>query len=191
MKRIEAANKALQTFADAEIYENTKPNKHLRVTWRTEDPITGEAEEHDCRWLTKKQSDFLPGFHKDWPVIESQMALTMLVRWIQLKPVLPLSIWEGWQRSVPTLEKAIQILRENGYPETAHCYRCNRKLDDNFEWRSEGHGPSHRSGPTCCALSPAGCTYAENTPEERELIPSIGSPTKTTRAEYGSLKEDE
>jgi hypothetical protein len=137
--KLEAANQILHTFA---------PDTTISPALSGGYQITFNGRNR--RWRTNKGSDF--------PVFSwghggtATVALNHLIRWLQDKPVLPLSTWIYWSSETIKLCDAdtVELLRKAGYPETAKCVLCGVQLKS-FDWWSldkvEG----------CCCLGNQGC----------------------------------
>jgi hypothetical protein len=106
------------------------------------------------RWMTRGQ-DFYPVWYRSWGRGgTASTALAQLVRWIQDKPVLPLTTWIYWGgdrgrllRRGEGAEAAIAALRAAGYPEVVNCVLCGTPLTAGFDWWSL----RGVSGP-CCTM---------------------------------------
>lgn len=158
--KIEVCNEVLKSFAN-ETYLELSGTGHVLVCWSTYRDVS-----YRKRWQTRGQ-DFYPVWHRRWAHGGTACtALAQLVRWVQGKPVLPISSWEYWAgerckllRSGPGPGKVIEILRLNGYPEQAHCVLCGIHLDRSFDWWSLNgvsgpccdwtHGCRQKKVPTC------------------------------------------
>lgn len=138
------ANLALDLFAEETTIIMSERNQVV-ICW----PKPGSSDFFYRRWLTRG-GDFYPVWSHKWPYGgTSCTALSQLVRWIQGRPVLPLSTWRYW------CGPRVQLARDRGdaliarlvhaqYPERAHCVLCGRLLES-FDWWSL----NKVSGPAC------------------------------------------
>lgn len=120
---------------------------YILVSWST---FKGRVER---RWMTRGQ-DFYPVWHRKWTGGgTASTALSQLVRWVQGKPVLPLSTWSYWTSDKYKLldPQAIEILRDAGYPEKVQCVRCG---SNNFAGGMDWWGLDGVSGPSCRQCEP-------------------------------------
>ncbi len=145
-ERIDAANRALQTFAPGTRIERRPGGWYVCWTgWK------GKA--FAKRWATRGQ-DFYPVWHDHWGHGgTASMALSQLVRWAQEKPVLPIGSWRYWasERIQLTNSETLEILRSAGYPEEARCVLCGEVIAGGMDWW-------HLDGVTgpCCGMR-SGC----------------------------------
>lgn len=147
-ERCEIANRVLKTFVpDTEI--RLCPTGYVLVRWKD----FNRAEWNEKRWMTRGQ-DFYPVWHRRWGHGgTATTALAQLVRWIQGKPVLPLSSWRYWAGDKCRLLRqadATQPLAEMeaaGYPRVGICVLCDRELHGTFDWWSLNGVTG-----TCCSM---------------------------------------
>lgn len=143
LRRIVVANAALQCFAaDTEIVEGSRG---LAVRWQQWRGGTIER-----RWLVSGGQSFYPVWHHKWAHGGTACtALANLVRWIQGRPVLPLSTWRYWASQKIHLMRdrggeCLQILEAGEYPQHAECVLCGVGLESFDWWHLNGV-----SGPCC------------------------------------------
>ena len=128
----------------------------LIVSW--EKRGTGEAVFR--RWQCRHGQDFYPTWSRLWGHGGTACtALAQLIRWIQGRPVLPMSTWRYWAGEKCRLaredgDELIARLTHANYPEHAHCVLCGRELHGLDWWNLDGV-----SGPCCswtngCRQSP-------------------------------------
>lgn len=73
-------------------------------------------------------------------------ALSQLIRWLQAKPVLPISVWLYWHEHLLLLPKeAVDKLSKADYPKTANCVLCGKEIAGPLDWWSL----DNISGPCC------------------------------------------
>lgn len=143
--RCSTANVVLASFFDGHI-EDRKGGVY--VCWSNE--WDGDVAK---RWQCRGQ-DFYPVWHHKYPGGgTSSTALSQLVRWIQGKPVLPISTWHYWSREQCKLlpEPAVRTLSEGGYPGHVNCVLCGKLIVGSLDWWHL----DKVSGP-CCSLT-TGC----------------------------------
>lgn len=148
-KLLDAANAALACFAEDTWI--SFDGSYVIINWRDRrNAIVSK------RWMTRGQ-DFYPTWHDKWcRGGTAATALSQLVRWIQGKPVLPLSTWRYWVGDKCQLARSkdfecLQALRDGGYPEDVNCVLCDQKIEGGMDWWSlDG-----LSGPCCSPRS--GC----------------------------------
>ena len=139
------ANRVLDCFADGTIVSYIE-RRGVVVSWR---PYNG-GEIIYRRWQTRGQ-DFYPTWYKRWGHGGTACtALAQLVRWIQGKPVLPLSTWRYWfgekcQLARDRGDEGIKALIHGGYPDAAICVLCNQPIAGGMDWWSL----DNVSGPCC------------------------------------------
>jgi len=142
---IEVANLVLQTFFRGSI---EKRKGGVYVSW-----MSYGNKRVEKRWQCRGQ-DFYPVWHHSYPGGgTSSTALSQLIRWIQCKPVLPISTWRMWasERCKLLPPSAVELLLQGGYPEAAYCVLCHRLIEGSLDWWSlDGV-----SGP-CCGWT-SGC----------------------------------
>jgi hypothetical protein len=127
-QKLIAANKMLSTFAQAKIERRLTG---WVVVWQS---VSGEVSK---RWQVSKGQSFYPIWKDKYPGGgTSQIALSQLIRWLQDKPVLPISTWKMWASKNYGLIKDsdIDILLNAGYPQKASCVLCGQQLNRGFDW---------------------------------------------------------
>lgn len=139
--RLRDANAVCQLFVpDTSLH---LVNGHIVVEW------TSGKSRYRRRWMTRGQG-FYPVWHR-WYAHGGTCttAVSQLVRWVQGKPVLPLSTWRYW--TSPTVDigqnngaAIVAALDGFGYPKSAKCVLCGRSLSQ-FDWWSL----EKVSGPCC------------------------------------------
>ena len=143
--RCSTANRVLATFFDGRI-EQRKGGMY--VCWSNS--WQGDIAK---RWQCRGQ-DFYPVWHRKYPGGgTSSTALSQLIRWIQGKPVLPISTWQMWasERCKLLPQSAVDELLAGGYPEHVDCVLCGNQIVGGLDWWSlDGV-----SGP-CCGWT-SGC----------------------------------
>ena len=113
-----------------------------------------EVHWHDCRgrqvvrrWQATGTGSLYPVWHGKWAHGGTAcMALSMLMRWLQGRPVVGMSTWRGLARPGRKLFEpgAEQTLADAGWPEKARCVLCDRELGRHDWWDLDGV-----SGPCC------------------------------------------
>lgn len=87
------------------------------------------------RWQCRKGNSFYPvwQYHQGGT---ATTALSQLIRWLQGKPVLPISTWRHWASDTVKLcsENVADILLEGGYPEHVDCVLCGNRIKERFDW---------------------------------------------------------
>lgn len=137
--RLATANRVLATFFAGHI---EKRKGGVYVCWSNK--YDGDVSK---RWQCRGQ-DFYPVWHHKYPGGgTSSTALSQLVRWIQGKPVLPISTWHYWSREQCKLlpPSAVDELVAGGYPQHVDCVLCGRLIVGSLDWWSLGKV----SGPCC------------------------------------------
>jgi hypothetical protein len=142
---IEVANSVLSSFFDGRI---EKRRGGTYVCWHSH--YHGEMTK---RWMCRGQ-DFYPVWHRKYPGGgTSTTALSQLVRWVQSKPVLPISTWRMWASEKCQLlpMPAVDELIDGGYPVHVNCVLCHNQIEGGLDWWSL----DKVSGP-CCGWT-SGC----------------------------------
>jgi hypothetical protein len=146
--RVSNANMALSFFApDTVILSEKRP---ITISWTVGRNVIFR------RWQARSGQDFYPVWSHRWPHGGTAcIALSQLVRWIQGRPVLPLSSWRHWAGPKCELARAhgnqlIERLVHAEYPEHAQCVLCGAVLNGLDWWNLHGV-----SGP-CCSWT-TGC----------------------------------
>lgn len=137
--RLGVANQVLAAFTNSRI-ERRKSGWY--VCW--ENKSQGEMAR---RWQCRGQ-DFYPVWYRKWcHGGTASTALSQLVRWLQEKPVLPISSWRYWAGDACKLLDVayIEVLLAGGYPEKSTCVLCGRLLGGSLDWWSL----DDVSGPCC------------------------------------------
>lgn len=144
------ANRVLDCFAEGTIVSYVE-GRGVVVSWPRHD-----GELIFRRWQTRGQ-EFYPTWNHLWGHGGTACtALSQLVRWIQCKPVLPLSSWRYWFGDTCRLardrgDEAMKALIHAEYPEVVNCVLCHQPLNGSLDWWSlDGV-----TGP-CCAWT-TGC----------------------------------
>lgn len=151
------ANEILQLFARDTSIEQRKGGVY--VTWSQSWKPTTVTKRWQCRG-----QDFYPTWHHKWGRGgTSSTALSQLVRWVQGKPVLPLSTWQYWVGETVQLGRdkgplIVDLLTEGGYPQSVDCVLCHQPISGGLDWWSL----NGVTGPCCSWRS--GC---EQKPENR------------------------
>lgn len=143
--RLSVANRVLASFFDGRI-ERRKGGTY--VCWSNKHQ--GDVSK---KWMCRGQ-DFYPVWHHKYPGGgTSSTALSQLIRWIQNKPVLPISTWRMWasERCQLLPSSAVDELLSGGYPERVDCVLCGCVITGGLDWWSL----DRVSGP-CCGSS-SGC----------------------------------
>lgn len=150
-KRLDAANSALQFFAKETRLELR--NGRVWVTWDRWDK-TGTISK---QWQVRSGQSFYPVWSRIWPHGGTcTTAMSQLVRWVQGKPVLPISSWQYWcsDKILIARERGpelVDLLLSNGYPEHVSCVLCKTTIEGSLDWWNLGKV----SGP-CCGWT-SGC----------------------------------
>jgi len=143
--KLDVANIVLASFFDGRI-ERRKGGMY--VCWT--DRYNGDVAK---RWQCRGQ-DFYPVWHHKYPGGgTSSTALSQLIRWVQGKPVLPISTWRMWasERCKLLPIEAVHQLIVGGYPQSVDCVLCKNQIEGGLDWWSlDGV-----SGP-CCGYT-SGC----------------------------------
>jgi hypothetical protein len=150
-ERIPAANAALDCFAAGTTLEIDRGR--VFVCWERRGTFPRK------QWMTR-WTDFYPVWYRQWGHgLSASTALAQLVRWIQGRPVLPLSTWRYWASDGARLAgehgpEMVAALEQSGYPESAPCVLCGRDLGNTQLdwWRLDGV-----SGPCCSYNDETGC----------------------------------
>ena len=143
--KLKAANAALADFApDTKIEMEGNRIKIAHPSFPKAKP-----------WRVQAGQDFYPSWYKSWPHGGTACkALSQLVRWLQDKPVLPLSTWRYWSGESIKLgsEETVQVLKLAGYPAAATCIKCGQLINGQFDWfrvgQKTGPGHVHKCRPT-------------------------------------------
>lgn len=141
---LNAANKALDCFAAG-----------TRIIVRRKIGVCVEWTQHggkqfSRRWQTLGGQSFYPTWYRHWGHGgTATTALAQLVRWMQKRPVLPLTAWRYWTGEKIALGRqrgaeCVSILAAAGYPETVNCVLCGVELRRLGWWSLDGV-----SGPCC------------------------------------------
>lgn len=144
MRRLEVANAALAIFAgDTSIFLR---GKRVCIRWKT---YRGEILER--QWVVRGGQSFYPTWSHTWGHGGTCCtALSQLVRWIQGRPVLPMSSWRYWCSPTVYLarqrgDELIATLADAGYPVEAHCVLCGNVIQGGLDWWNF----KNVSGPCC------------------------------------------
>ena len=107
------------------------------------------------RWSVRHGQSFFPPWSRIYPGGGTSItALSQLIRWLDLKPVLPLATWRYWASDKIKLlpvQTVDGVLSQAGYPEITPCVLCGEPLTGALDWWSLGK----ISGP-CCTIR-SGC----------------------------------
>lgn len=135
--KLATANQVLQTFAKK--CSISLDGGRVKVHF----PYCGEMLIR--QWMCRGQ-DFYPVWNRYWP-FGGITALSQLVRWVQGKPVLPISTWRHWASEACKLlpSDAVETLLAGGYPEHCECVLCGNPINGSLDWWSI----SGVSGPCC------------------------------------------
>jgi hypothetical protein len=149
-ERLEPANRVLACFAEETRLEIR--NHRIWVVWQSYGGKTMERQ-----WLITRGNSFYPPWHNKWGHGgTATTAMSQLIRWVQDKPVLPMSSWHHWTSERVLLGRdrgpeMIRLLTEGGYPQHVPCVLCGNQIVGGLDWWSlDGV-----SGP-CCHWS-SGC----------------------------------
>ena len=141
--QIEVSNIALEYFASETHLEHDRG--YIVVHWKD---YYGNPMKR--RWMVRGGQDFYPVWSHKWGHGGTCCtALSQLVRWCQGKLVLPLSSWKYWCSDKIGLARdkgneLVNVLKDGGYPEKAHCVLCGSALNG-FDWWHL----ARISGPCC------------------------------------------
>lgn len=141
--RIPIANRVLDCFAPGTIISHS-PGIGMSVSWE------GNNGMMHRRWQTRGQ-DFYPTWSNKWGHGGTACtALSQLVRWVQGKPVLPLSTWRHWFGDKCLLardrgDEGLKHLACGKYPDEAVCVLCKQPIVGGLDWWSL----NGVSGPCC------------------------------------------
>lgn len=141
MEQIATCNAVLHTFQPDSLIRWVETQIYVEFAYQ------GRRELK--RWQCRGQ-DFYPMWYRKWSGGGTACtALAQLIRWLQGKPVLPLTTWEYWAGERVHLIKSLEtiaMLRDAGYPAVARCVLCDRELKAaGFDWWSL----AGVSGPCC------------------------------------------
>lgn len=132
--KVDIANRVLECFAPGTTLR--LESGYVLVAW------TVSKGKEERRWMTRGQ-DFYPVWHRKWcHGGTASTALAQLVRWIQGKPVLPISTWAYWAGEKVQLlrqgngNEAIGMLIAAGYPQVATCVLCGNQITGGMDWWS-------------------------------------------------------
>jgi hypothetical protein len=156
--KLAAANACLATFAPGTLIERRHAGWY--VCW-----IGRNGKFTALRWATLPGSDFYPTWSKRFPRGgTSTKALSQLIRWLQGRPVLPISTWRYWASETMRLlpEIAVTDLLRSGYPEHVNCVLCQQQIAGDFDWWSKDDD----TGP-CCGWR-SGCEQKARPSERRK-----------------------
>lgn len=137
-RRMDVANSVLSKFTTIALLR--KPGG-IYVTWENRN---GRFVR---RWACRGQ-DFYPVWTRIFPHGGTcSTAVSQLIRWIQDRPVLPLSTWRYWASERCKLLEPLVVdeLEAAGYPVEAMCVLCNRPIKGGLDWWSL----RDVSGPCC------------------------------------------
>jgi hypothetical protein len=176
--RLATANIVLNSFAAGSCIE--LQGSHLVVAWTAFDQKRTKMRR---RWIARHGQSFYPVWSRRWPHGgTATTALSQLIRWLQGRPVLPISSWRYWSgdkcRLVP--DWAVGRLLSGGYPEHADCVLCGQRLGALDWWCLGGI-----SGPCCtcstgCRQRPPGWRMpSKDDASRRSRIPEGSSPWGT------------
>jgi hypothetical protein len=143
--QIQCCNQVLSGFAKANIERRTNG---IFVSWDSNKGLVSR------RWQCRGGQDFYPVWSRIFPGGgTSTTALSQLVRWIQNKPVLPISTWRYWAGEKVKLlsQRFVDDLQNGGYPIHVKCVLCGNIIEGNLDWWHLGKV----SGP-CCGWT-SGC----------------------------------
>lgn len=143
---LNAANRVLQYFAPETTIQHKKHG--LYINWNSS--YLGKVSK---KWMTKGQ-DFYPPWNNIWPHGGTAcIALSQLIRWIQNKPVFPLSTWHYWTTDTIALLSvdAVKVLQDAKYPEKIDCVLCHTPIESAMDWYSCNGitGPMHAGKKKC------------------------------------------
>src|SRR5579862_6791320 len=155
--RLDQANRVLSTFDRFDRYVTLSVDERGRiwVSWIYHG--TGSTLKSKA-WVTR-ESDLHPVWRGPWGGTES-IAISQLVRWIQGKPVFPMSTWKYWASATVKLsnDQTLAVLREIGWPTEAICVLCKKPCRGLDWWSLNGV-----SGPCCSGWNTAGCMQKQRT----------------------------
>lgn len=142
--RLRVANAAIAFFAP----ETTISVESGRVVvrWRSY-----RDEQYSRRWQCHRGQDFYPTWSRKWGHGGTCCtALSQLVRFVQEKPVLPMSTWEYWCSPKIALardrgDELVKTLRDGGYPIHVPCVLCKQPINGGLDWWNL----NGVSGPCC------------------------------------------
>jgi hypothetical protein len=131
-ERLATANAALKFFAP----ETTVEVRMGRV-WVCWTNYRGEATAKP--WASRGQSFYPVWSHKWGHGGTCCTALSQLVRFIQGRPLLPISTWRWWASPTVALgrdkgDELVATLLAGGYPEHVKCVLCEREIDSRLDW---------------------------------------------------------
>lgn len=157
-RRMRVANEVLGIIADQTWL--TFSGGYATVNWRQ-----SNGDLFARRWITRGGQSFYPIWSNKWGHGGTCCtALSQLVRWVQGKPVLPMSTWRYWTGERVALGRErgveiVQLLTDGGYPEHVKCVLCEREIQGGLDWWHLGDV----SGPCCSCHS--GCRQVRSISE--------------------------
>lgn len=141
--RLEAANRALQSFVKDESLKLIVKNQRIAVEW---------YQSHRKQTISKTWTPLdkhFPEWHERAPWGGTQStAISQLVRWIVGLPVFGIGVWENWADKTGNYclckDTTVQILKDAGYPPLSICVLCKERCKGLDWWDHEISGP-------CCS----------------------------------------
>jgi hypothetical protein len=130
--RLKTVNEALKIFAP-----NTKIHRGSRGGWTVE--WTNHRDKTVRRRWAAHAGSHYPVWHQKWGHGGTCCAaLTMLMRWLQDRPVYGISVWRYWTGPGILLGKPalVDLLLEGGWPTESTCVVCDQVIEGPRDWWS-------------------------------------------------------
>lgn len=142
--RLTAANAVLDIIAHRTRISRRKGGWY--VSW-----VNHRLNEISRRWRTNSNGSHFPPWSHHWGHGgTATLALSQLIRWLQDRPVLPLSSWHHWCSDRLYLARSrgaevCSLLSDAGWPRLVACVLCGKEIEHARDWWDlDGV-----SGPTC------------------------------------------
>lgn len=118
------------------------PGKGWVCFWQT-----WNGKQIERRYQRKGRSEY-PVWHAKWGHGGTCCrGLFQLIRWLDNKPVMPLSIWGYWCGPLVKVgpPEIVNILQNAGYPQDAYCVVCGGRIKGSMDWWDDKKvsGPAH------------------------------------------------
>lgn len=153
-ERLQQANRVIELIGIGRNRRGRLILKNNRVAVE----YTNFQGEHITKTWMHRGNDYYPTFRcgeLGWGGTMTR-AVSMLVRYVNGKTVLPLRTWKHWFSSTVKLadepDPVLDYLKEIGWPEVTTCVLCGAEIKDSwFDWWSYVHHG------TCCWGAPSDC----------------------------------
>lgn len=109
------------------------------------------------QWVVRGGQSFYPAYRTSMGGTQTT-SIAILIRWIQGRPVFPMSTWEYWASGTINLcnQETLALLVEYGYPKHVECVLCGNEIKGGLDWWCL----DNLSGP-CCSWT-SGCKQKGN-----------------------------